>query len=57
MLRFINGKLDVRFLACVDESISNLVPPHPTDTWKGSFYANPVVDVPTTDEAVMQRLE
>ena len=37
--------------------ISNFVPPHPTDTWKGSFYANPVVDVPTTDEAVMQRLE
>lgn len=37
--------------------VSNLVPLHRTDTWKGSFYANPVIDVPTTDEAMMQRLE
>ena len=27
------------------------------DIYKGSFYANPVVDVPTTDEALMERWE
>lgn len=25
------------------------------DTFKGSFYANPILDVPTTDVSLMQR--
>lgn len=25
------------------------------DVYKGSFYANPIVDVPTTDEALIER--
>jgi hypothetical protein len=35
----------------------NIIPPFYADTSKGSYFANPIFDVPTTDDVLITRYE